>query len=87
MGKLIVDLSVSLDGYVAGPDQTMQDPLGRGGEQLHDWAFAAAGLARGDGSTAATPTPYSGDQREPGPRRRDDHGPGHVQRRRRPVAG
>ena len=33
-------LSVSLDGYVAGPDQTLPDPLGRGGEDLHRWLFA-----------------------------------------------
>ena len=30
-------LSVSLDGYVAGPDQTFEDPLGRGGIALHTW--------------------------------------------------
>jgi dihydrofolate reductase len=41
MSKLIVDISVSLDGYVAGPDQTLEEPLGRGGEQLHEWAIAA----------------------------------------------
>ena len=28
---------MSLDGYVAGPDQSEQNPLGGGGEQLHDW--------------------------------------------------
>ena len=38
---LIVDISISLDGYVAGPNQTLEEPLGRGGEQLHEWAFAA----------------------------------------------
>jgi dihydrofolate reductase len=32
-------LSVSLDGYAAGPDQTLDDPLGRGGEDLHKWMF------------------------------------------------
>jgi dihydrofolate reductase len=32
--------SLSLDGYGAGPDQTLEDPLGAGGEQLHEWAFA-----------------------------------------------
>ncbi|MCO1595400.1 dihydrofolate reductase family protein [Micromonospora sp. RHAY321] len=30
-------LSISLDGYVAGPDQSRQDPLGRGGLRLHEW--------------------------------------------------
>jgi dihydrofolate reductase len=32
------DISMSLDGYVAGPDQTLDEPLGCGGERLHDWA-------------------------------------------------
>jgi dihydrofolate reductase len=41
MSKLIADLSISLDGFVAGPDPSMKDPLGIGGEQLHEWAFAA----------------------------------------------
>jgi dihydrofolate reductase len=33
-------LSVSLDGFVAGPDQSEEQPLGTGGEQLHEWAVA-----------------------------------------------
>src|SRR5215207_3820083 len=32
-------LSMSLDGYVAGPDQSLEEPLGVGGERLHDWMF------------------------------------------------
>ncbi|MGW3896161.1 dihydrofolate reductase family protein [Micromonospora profundi] len=36
---VISQLSISLDGYVAGPDQSLQDPLGRGGLQLHEWVF------------------------------------------------
>ncbi|MBA4014121.1 MAG: deaminase [Phenylobacterium sp.] len=32
--------SISLDGFGAGPDQSLEHPLGRGGEQLHQWAFA-----------------------------------------------
>ena len=41
MPKLIVNISVSLDGFVAGPNQTIEEPLGRGGEQLHEWGFDA----------------------------------------------
>ena len=41
MSSLTIDLSVSLDGYVAGPDPSLEDPLGVGGERLHEWAFAA----------------------------------------------
>jgi dihydrofolate reductase len=33
-------LTVSLDGYLAGPSQGLDHPLGVGGERLHDWAFA-----------------------------------------------
>jgi dihydrofolate reductase len=39
MGKVKAHLSMSLDGYVAGPEQTLEEPLGRGGERLHEWAF------------------------------------------------
>ncbi len=38
--KLIVDISISLDGFVAGPEPSLDEPLGKGGEQLHEWAFA-----------------------------------------------
>jgi hypothetical protein len=31
-----MELSMSLDGYVAGPDISPEAPLGRGGERLHD---------------------------------------------------
>jgi dihydrofolate reductase len=39
MPKLILDISMSLDGYVAGPNQTLEEPLGAGGERLHEWVF------------------------------------------------
>ena len=32
-------ISMSLDGYVAGPNQSLENPLGEGGERLHEWAF------------------------------------------------
>jgi dihydrofolate reductase len=39
MGKLRIHMfSVSVDGYGAGPDQSRANPLGIGGESLHDWA-------------------------------------------------
>jgi dihydrofolate reductase len=41
MSKLRVSsFSVSLDGYGAGPDQSLENPLGVGGMALHQWAFA-----------------------------------------------
>ena len=38
MSKVRVHISTSLDGYVAGPNQSHENPLGEGGERLHDWA-------------------------------------------------
>ena len=37
MSKVRVHIAVSADGYVAGPNQSKQNPLGEGGENLHDW--------------------------------------------------
>src|SRR3954471_20962828 len=37
MSKLRCHISISLDGFVAGPDQSEENPLGEGGERLHDW--------------------------------------------------
>ena len=39
MAKVTAEISMSLDGFVAGPNQTLEDPLGAGGEQLHEWAL------------------------------------------------
>ena len=39
---VFLDISMSLDGYVAGPNQTLEEPLGKGGEQLHEWVFRLA---------------------------------------------
>jgi dihydrofolate reductase len=41
VGRLRLDISVSLDGFVAGPNPTLEEPLGEGGERLHEWAIAA----------------------------------------------
>jgi dihydrofolate reductase len=42
VAKLRVDISMSLDGFVAGPKPTLEEPLGEGGELLHEWALALA---------------------------------------------
>jgi dihydrofolate reductase len=39
MTKLRLNITMSLDGYVAGPNQSVEHPLGEGGEKLHDWLF------------------------------------------------
>jgi dihydrofolate reductase len=37
MSKVRVHISISADGYVAGPNQSQKEPLGEGGEDLHNW--------------------------------------------------
>jgi dihydrofolate reductase len=39
MSSVRCQISVSLDGFVAGPEQSADDPLGKGGERLHEWAI------------------------------------------------
>jgi dihydrofolate reductase len=40
MSKLRVDnFAISIDGYGAGPDQSLENPLGKGGEDLHRWFY------------------------------------------------
>ncbi|MFE1260706.1 dihydrofolate reductase family protein [Streptomyces albogriseolus] len=40
MTRIIADISISLDGYVTGPDPGLLNGLGTGGEGLHTWAFS-----------------------------------------------
>jgi dihydrofolate reductase len=37
MSKVVLDVSISLDGFSAGPNVRPDEPMGDGGEQLHDW--------------------------------------------------
>ena len=37
MGTVVLDISMSLDGFIAGPDDTPAQPLGTGGQRLHQW--------------------------------------------------
>ena len=88
MSKVKLDISMSLDGFVAGPNPTLEDPLGKGGEQLHEWIFGLAswrephGQDRRRAERRRRPPP-----RGPREHRRRDHGQAHVQRRRGPVGG
>ncbi|MEV4508325.1 dihydrofolate reductase family protein [Dactylosporangium sp. NPDC049525] len=48
------NFSISVDGFGAGPDQSLGDPLGTGGERLHEWMFQTRGWKRmvgGDGGS------------------------------------
>jgi len=40
MSRVLVSKSMSLDGYVAGPNVSHEYPMGEGGESLHEWMFA-----------------------------------------------
>jgi dihydrofolate reductase len=42
MAKLRLQISMSVDGFIAGPNPSEKDPLGEGGMQLHEWAFKLA---------------------------------------------
>src|ERR1700757_2677593 len=42
MSKLRCHISASADGFVAGPNQSEETPLGEGGERLHEWALSLA---------------------------------------------
>src|SRR5215210_9125977 len=49
MAKLTLDISMSLDGFIAGPNQTLDEPLGRGGEQLHEWGIGTKAFRQAHG--------------------------------------
>ena len=55
MGKVIADISVSLDGFGAGPNVTMENPMGDGGEGLHTWMESEAGRTGRDGTAVESP--------------------------------
>jgi dihydrofolate reductase len=49
VSKLRCHISVSLDGFVAGPNQSEENPLGEGGERLHDWVVSLAAWRQAHG--------------------------------------
>jgi dihydrofolate reductase len=58
MSRLVVrNFSVSLDGYGAGPDQGPGNPIGVGGEALHEWLFRAGAVADERGEVGALHEP------------------------------
>ena len=46
---VVAEMSMSLDGFVSGPDASLEEPLGRGGMELHEWAFRLAAWRREHG--------------------------------------
>jgi dihydrofolate reductase len=57
MGKLILDITMSLDGFVAGPNQTLEEPLGKGGERLHEWVYGLKSWRESHGEPGGETTP------------------------------
>src|SRR5258706_13056464 len=60
MSKLKLTITMSIDGFVAGRDQSPEHPLGVGGEELHDWlvplkAFRESHGEEGGEVNASTP--------------------------------
>jgi dihydrofolate reductase len=49
MTKLTLDITMSLDGFVAGPDATLEKPLGEGADRLHEWLIGTATFRREHG--------------------------------------
>jgi dihydrofolate reductase len=59
MGLVTCQISVSLDGFVAGPNQSLDNPLGEGGLRLHEWVFPTASWRRMQGQEGGEDGPDS----------------------------
>jgi dihydrofolate reductase len=59
VGIVTCQISISLDGFVAGPNQSAENPIGEGGMRLHDWVFATAGWRRQHGEEGGSDGPDS----------------------------
>jgi dihydrofolate reductase len=63
MNKLKLNITMSLDGFVAGPDQSENDPLGVGGMHLHQWILSLKAFhdthGGGEGGEVNESTPFA----------------------------
>jgi dihydrofolate reductase len=59
MSSVTCQISISLDGFVAGPNQSLDDPIGVGGMRLHQWALATEAWRRQHGLDGGEPGPDS----------------------------
>ena len=60
MSEVYAQLSMSLDGFVAGPNDSPENGLGDGGERLHEWVVATAAWRRQHGLDGGEETEESG---------------------------
>ena len=59
MARITLDITMSLDGFAAGPDPSLEDPLGKRGMELHEWAFRLAAWRREHGMEGGETGPDS----------------------------
>src|SRR6266446_2971306 len=57
MRKLTLDITMSLDGFIAGPNQTLEQPLGEGGERIHEWVYGLKSWLESHGEEGGERTP------------------------------
>jgi len=57
MAEVRFRISISLDGYTAGPNQSAEQPLGEGGEDLHEWVTSLAAWREGHGREGGDDNP------------------------------
>ena len=57
MTKVKFNISMSIDGFIAGPNQTLEQPLGEGGEQLHEWGVGLASFRERHGEAGGETGP------------------------------
>ena len=60
MAVTTLDISMSLDSFIAGPNQTVEEPLGEGGLQLHEWIFGLASWRERHGQSGGVTNADSG---------------------------
>ncbi len=64
MSRLKLNITMSIDGFVAGPNQSVDQPLGVGGEELHDWLVSLETFREshgGEGGEVNASTPFAED--------------------------
>ncbi|GHJ37937.1 dihydrofolate reductase family protein [Streptomyces sp. TS71-3] len=64
MERLFSDISMSLDGFIAGPFAGPEHPLGIGGDRLHQWVYQLESWRRQHGLSGGVPGPESDAMRE-----------------------
>jgi dihydrofolate reductase len=59
MSSVKCQISISVDGFVAGPNQSLENPIGEGGMRLHEWVFETASWREQHGMDGGASSPDS----------------------------